>query len=162
MGAVVSRLGRRLRRAVRRRRDGAPGERGAVLLQSLLLTGVISLIIGGLATYAVTGLRGARSSGDILRATATSRIGLDLSVEQFANDRWAPCATLTALQVPSDLPVPGDTLTLTCNPAGTLDGHPVIVVAAQGTAGSSTVTYLARLQVSADGTGVAVLGVQRT
>jgi hypothetical protein len=64
--------------------------------------------------------------------------------------------------VPAGVPFPGDTLSLTCSPAGTLDGHPVIVVAAQGTAGGATVTYLARVQVSADGEGAAVLGVQRT
>lgn len=145
----------------RQRHRSLRGDRGAMLLQAIVLVFVMGSVIGALASYSVAGLRGSRSSTAVMRATAASRAGLDVAIEQYRSDAWAPCTALTPLPVTAQLELDADVLTLTCNPAGDRDGHPLVTVASQASAGSATVTFFAVLQVSVDGADIAVLTVDR-
>jgi hypothetical protein len=154
----------RILTVLRRRTRGSPrDERGAILVQAILLVGVLSVIMIALANYAMVGIRSSARTQSMLTASTAARAGLDLAVLQYSTDVWAPCASITPLDVPPTLvdELNADAITLTCAPKGSLDGHPVVIVAAQGAANGSMVTLKADLQVSVDGTGAAILSFSR-
>lgn len=138
------------------------GDRGALLPLVTILVTVLAFVMVSLASYATTGLMSAGSSRAIQAATGGARRGIDLALYQYAHDLWVPCSGLQALAVPLAFTDDLDVLSLNCTPAGVVDGHPVVTIASQARVGAATVTYLASIQVSVDGTGASLLRLERT